>query len=1547
MTADALGRELILWMHETTTSTADAILNHDLIPDFDHANCVLEISTKVVCGSNSPRLVARNSTTSCRPLVVSPSELGSEVRKKTPNLQISLLSHLATTFGINPRSVVTVEAVPKSAHVADFMVLYFKDQYISRSDMWRAACNLEGQCIYVGKRITFTGGIRADVREIWRDGQKSFSAYVSANTKPVFRSESARYLIFIQMSKEMWDFEEDGELFYNKAIDGFLPELFKKWKSMNAHHLVSIVLFTRVSYQGAVGPFCLLRQPTQPEQSDVDFTNTHEHLGKAFHNDFYKIVVDNVSSNHWESTLTELKRELHGFARDVLLQKRKFRSDEHAEAPFGSITTAMEGNILEAINLAAHQFNRDHIDRDLLRTGTSMLFVTAGTGVFEVDERLLKLTGESLLGNGIGMDIVCLSRRPLHVVPLFRYAKEQEGEVEKNFQYVLPYICEISYYGEAVDTHNADGTFQPRLKMHDLQMKGRRAHPISAITIDRLNDHIVFEGRELAQLTTGLDTRLDLYDELCFCNKDNSTKITNTIQKDKMTSEVPGEEIIQLLGTSLPSSGEKITFKSLYELSKANTSPVDEMEFPPSKDSRTSNMSAILSTSQESGRYTSVSSVEHRGQSPTKSRSTFSRFMNRLADKADSIQAISEHNFPNDESQIENTHAHLPPLLMTLKSLKAKPSIASMSEEINISSTLIQPRRAGRQPSTFRHDSMQLNDTVKDSEGQEQSRTVAIPIHSLDVQSQSSTAPKSSRKILTSIDLQEARAQSVSQTLRGHSELGSRSEPRSRSNLQIKYKPEKSEAPDASPWHILANPSYPSKNSSTMNAKAWRWAHVSDRARRTGDMNWESMCAPAALPLTTTTIIDLEELKSTKYSENSYSIWIDLVDQPLTQTELLREMIGQRLVQGYQIARTPEISHTRTLTAEDLHSRLGTRRSLVRGPLGDMGETIYLSHAQMEVHCITCDLSREMIEVTRYVRTRETPKPIGYSSLIWQLAQDDGYDDSVVVFRPQPTDHSWNYVDQIICGVERRFTDSVRFWRARFLLIPSESRDKRNPPPIAGGSEQFTEEEVKVAGVNKICELLEKSIYLTPREHDSRNKISVKKVSSVAVAFTTLSPAAYVAHEYEHFSVKPEEHNKNSENKSKSFISTELSLDDYAKEMQSNKGITIKDRLWHWRWHESSWVGSELVSWLLERTELQTREAAARTAQNLMVRGLFEHVQNKHGFLDGFYLYRLKPEFVLKSAKTWFGSRKVTPVAPPPLRARAISNVSSSTPQSPISRPLKAKFELSHWMRVDIDPHRKSHRPEFVSLHYDNVHNPETCFHLRLEWIAVTAKLVEEMVQQWARIGEKYGLTLVEAPVDEAVAVTASNPFRAPLVIELCLNTPPPKPDNDGVVASRAEERERWFSKILRYWNFVLDQEAASKFPSDLDVSYSWGRPSFRYTQYIHRSGMSLCQITPTGFLWLTNRLFVSRVTGAAPMTSLPSPVRINSTMSASEPDNIRNAFRQWCHDPEKLQNFFDQGLDSEQTLHVSDHRASIRARPKRKSSGDDRSSITSIAPSQ
>lgn len=53
---------------------------------------------------------------------------------------------------------------------------------------------------------------------------------ITEDTKIVFRSSTSMVYLFIQMSSEMWDFDIHGDLYFEKAVNGFLADLFAKWK---------------------------------------------------------------------------------------------------------------------------------------------------------------------------------------------------------------------------------------------------------------------------------------------------------------------------------------------------------------------------------------------------------------------------------------------------------------------------------------------------------------------------------------------------------------------------------------------------------------------------------------------------------------------------------------------------------------------------------------------------------------------------------------------------------------------------------------------------------------------------------------------------------------------------------------------------------------------------------------------------------------------------------------------------------------------------------------------------------------------------------------------------------------------------------------------------------------------------------------------------------------------------------------------------------------------------------------------------------------------
>lgn len=110
-------------------------------------------------------------------------------------------------------------------------------------------------------KITFAGVVKAEVRNIYVGGERVSSSYFTARTKTIFRSASAKYFVFIQVCRETYEFDEDGERYYEKAMDGFLPELFERWHALKANHVVTIVLFGRVSYDPSeielISPECL------------------------------------------------------------------------------------------------------------------------------------------------------------------------------------------------------------------------------------------------------------------------------------------------------------------------------------------------------------------------------------------------------------------------------------------------------------------------------------------------------------------------------------------------------------------------------------------------------------------------------------------------------------------------------------------------------------------------------------------------------------------------------------------------------------------------------------------------------------------------------------------------------------------------------------------------------------------------------------------------------------------------------------------------------------------------------------------------------------------------------------------------------------------------------------------------------------------------------------------------------------------------------------------------------------------------------------------
>jgi hypothetical protein len=456
-------------------------------------------------------------------------------------------------------------------------------------------------------------------------------------------------------------------------------------------------------------------------------------------------------------------------------------------------------------------------------------------------------------------------------------------------------------------------------------------------------------------------------------------------------------------------------------------------------------------------------------------------------------------------------------------------------------------------------------------------------------------------------------------------------------------------------------------------------------------------------------------------------------------------------------------------------------------------------------------------------------------------------------------------------------------------------------------------------------------------------------------------------------------------------------------------GIRMQNRRWHFRLHYNCFIGSDMTTWLMDNfRDIDTREEAVEFGNMLMVKdedakvdqkekdkdqGIFVHVEKRHPFRDGQYFYQVVGEYAKpRPSGGWpFGPKRRdvsvpnTPMSefppkesPKPERTRSSSNTENSkeghgqpgsaTPTN-TSTGRRQRVCLSNMMRYDVDPRRRSYRPERINLHYDRIHNPDNCYHIRLEWMTVTAKLIEDAIASWAVTAERYGLHLVEVPINEASTIAVRHPFRAPFTIKLALPPPSTQPPTDfeatSLVPVSVPQIHYYQKAILKKHNFVLDTEAASNFPSNVEVTYSWGKPDYKFTQYIHRSGMVLAQITDEGdFILGSNKMFNNRVPAmrndpgrlakasaqdrdrqheqvlnaqdrtpvSSPMVRAsvmspalrPSPPsRPNLTSSVSTiggpgtggmdkrtPDAIKDELETLCHDPEALRRFYAEVWD-------------------------------------
>ena len=126
--------------------------------------------------------------------------------------------------------------------------------------------------------------------------------------------------------------------------------------------------------------------------------------------DHYKPIIENEACVDWDSLIVRIKEEFIKYPIEVGWNLNDRRP-----------SCANQGNVLEAVNVTLNVMQFHFMDRDLHRTGNSIVVISPGNGVFEVDKGLAGITYQRMMDNGIGSDMLSLGLPPLHITPFFLY----------------------------------------------------------------------------------------------------------------------------------------------------------------------------------------------------------------------------------------------------------------------------------------------------------------------------------------------------------------------------------------------------------------------------------------------------------------------------------------------------------------------------------------------------------------------------------------------------------------------------------------------------------------------------------------------------------------------------------------------------------------------------------------------------------------------------------------------------------------------------------------------------------------------------------------------------------------------------------------------------------------------------------------------------------------------------------------------------------------------------------------------------------------------
>ncbi|XP_023373444.1 GATOR complex protein DEPDC5 [Otolemur garnettii] len=925
------------------------------------------------------------------PLLLQVKSLKEDLQKET----ISVDQTVTQVFRLRPYQDVYVNVVDPKDVTLDLVELTFKDQYIGRGDMWRLKKSLVSTCAYITQKVEFAG-IRAQAGELWVKNEKVMCGYISEDTrvrliKCLFSFISLYHFVYALKFKKKKQRNSSacfhcffsGDLYFEKAVNGFLADLFTKWKEKNCSHEVTVVLFSRTFYDAkSIDEF--------PEINRASIRQDHK---GRFYEDFYKVVVQNERREEWTSLLVTIKK--------LFIQYPVLVRLEQAEGfPHGDNSTSAQGNYLEAINLSFNVFDKHYINRNFDRTGQMSVVITPGVGVFEVDRLLMILTKQRMIDNGIGVDLVCMGEQPLHAVPLFKlHNRSAPRDSRLGDDYNIPHWINHSFYTSKSQLFC--NSFTPRIKLAGKKPASEKAK-------------------------NGRDTSLG-------SPKESENALPIQVDYDAYDAQVfrlPGPSRAQRLATCRSvRERESHSRKSASSCDVSSSPslpsralPSEEVRSQASDDSSLGKSTNILmiphphlhqyEVSSSLG-YTSTRDVlENMMEPPQRDSSAPGRFH---VGSAESMLHVRPGGYTPQRALINPFAPSRMPMKLTSNRRRWMHTFP-----VGPSGEAIQIHHQTRQNMAELQGSGQRDPTHSSAELLELAYHEAAGRHS------TSHQPGDGMSFLNFSGTEE-----LSVSLLSNSGAGSsNSIPR---GLWLRL------------GNCVDSMNPRTQNKDSLEDNVSTSPEPMPGFCCTVGVDWKSLTTPACLPLTTDYFPDRQGLQN-DYTEGCYDLLpeadMDRRDEEgvqMTAQQVFEEFICQRLMQGYQIIVQPKAQKPNSTVPPPLSSSPLYSRGLVSRNRPEEEDQYWLSMGRT-FHKVT--LKDKMITVTRYLpKYPYESAQIHYTYSLCPSHSDSEFVSCWVEFSHERLEeYKWNYLDQYICSAgseDFSLIESLKFWRTRFLLLPA------------------------------------------------------------------------------------------------------------------------------------------------------------------------------------------------------------------------------------------------------------------------------------------------------------------------------------------------------------------------------------------------------------------------------------------------------------------------------------------------------------------------------